>query len=283
MVLRDTLVYKASMRNFQVVSVARPRQPVLVGSCVSTDGVLFGLVVQDTFAYEVSAFGLWIVNVARPDSPFVVSSTQDRLTAAGLAVRDTFAYIPNSHETLWVYSVADPTAPRPLAALPLRSRGYDIVLADTLAWVGEVSGMEVLSIADPVRPRSVAFAPSPYLVRRLAYQAPHLYAAMFEAGVAVYDSVLTFIAEQPAATMQPGQVLVAAQPSVVGTKALVMVQCAEYVRLMTYDASGRALPGRVAPQGEGRFLLDLRSDPGGIYFLRACARMQEQAVKIVRE
>ena len=193
MVLRDSFAYVAAVRLFSVVNLARPRQPTLVGSCTSTDGVLFGLVVQDSLAYEVSAFGLWIISVSNPDSPFVVSSTQDRLTAAGLAVRDTFALIPNSHESLWVYSVANASEPYPLAALQLRSRGYDIVLVDTLAWVGEVSGMEILSIADPARPRSVAFSPTPYLVRRLAYREPYVYAAMSEAGVAVYDSVLTGI------------------------------------------------------------------------------------------
>jgi len=283
MVLRDVLLYKVSVRNLQVVDVSRPREPVLAGSCTSTDGLLFGLVLQDSLAYEVSAFGLWIINIARPDSPYVVSSTQDRLTAAGLAVRDTFAFIPSSHESLWVYSVANPAAPYPLAAMQLRSRGYDIVLVDTLAWIGEVSGVEILSVADPVRPRSVTFSSTPYLVRRLTCQAPYVFAAMSEAGVAVFDSLLVGLAETPAVRLGSGLRL-CVQPSVTRTEAVVSAQSSEQVLLQLCDVAGRVVPGRVQlAAGHDQFLLHLGGMPDGVYFLRGRTRTEVQTAKIVKQ
>ena len=59
------------------MNVARPREPVLVGSCVC-DGV--AIVVQDTFAYT-AAGAIRITNIARPDSPFVAAT----ITAVALA------------------------------------------------------------------------------------------------------------------------------------------------------------------------------------------------------
>jgi hypothetical protein len=119
MVLRDSFVYCAEDYKLQIVNVARPRQPRVVGTC-AMGGHNWGVTLQDTFAYVGSWNGLTIVNVARPAAPFVVSTTGGtRTTTYGVAVRDTFCYIPSGYETLWVYSVANPVAPYPIAGAPL--------------------------------------------------------------------------------------------------------------------------------------------------------------------
>jgi hypothetical protein len=102
MVIRDSFVYVAEIARFQVVNVARPREPALVGSCVIQDGVYFGLAVQDTLAYIAGGPSLQIVSISDPASPHVVGNGGRAST--GVAVRDTFAYIPYPYDTLFVYN-----------------------------------------------------------------------------------------------------------------------------------------------------------------------------------
>ncbi|MBN2464198.1 hypothetical protein JXD38_01045, partial [candidate division WOR-3 bacterium] len=114
MVLRDSFVYLAGRLRFNVVNVARPREPTLVGSCVTQDGVYFGLAIQDTLAFIAGGPSLEIVNISDPSNPRVIGSGGRPST--GVAVRDTFAYVPYPYDTLLVYSTADPTNLRLLSA-----------------------------------------------------------------------------------------------------------------------------------------------------------------------
>jgi hypothetical protein len=103
MVLRDSFLYAAEPYRFEVFNVANPRQPVWMGRCNSIDMVLCGLDIEGHFAYEIAGpFGLAIINIVDPANPYVVSTTTGHSTyAAGVAVRDTFAYVPSAYETLY--------------------------------------------------------------------------------------------------------------------------------------------------------------------------------------
>ena len=75
MVLRDTLVYVAENARFQIVNVARPREPVLVGSCV-LPFASHGLDLEDSLAFVGNTTSLQIVNIARPSNPVVIGGNQ---------------------------------------------------------------------------------------------------------------------------------------------------------------------------------------------------------------
>jgi len=194
MVLRDTLLYIAGRLRFNVINVARPRQPSLVGSCTTQDGVYFGLVVQDTLAYTVGD-GFQIVNTARPDSPFLVSTTTGG--ASGLAVRDTFAYIPDGLDTVHIYSVANPTAPHVLSAVPCDVWPWDVALGESKLYVGTSDGwgVDVYDLTNPGQPVRRGRASAPTDIRRLQYAGGYLYAAMWDAGVAIFETTQVAIAE----------------------------------------------------------------------------------------
>jgi len=274
MVLHDTLVYLVGRLRFNVVNVARPREPVLVGSCNIQDGV-WGLVVQDTLAF-VSGVSLYIVNVADPASPYVVS-TSGR-PSVGVAVRDTFAYVP-SFETLFVYSVADPALPRVLSTTPT-GRAWDVVLGDTLLFIGTNVGVEAYDVGNPAEPRRVASASAPYGNRRLCYVGGYLYGAFWDAGVAVYETTTSGIAER-VATSPSSSRRISAVPNPASDRVRV-IGAGETARVVAYDAAGRAVGVETARSKGGDIELNVAGLEPGVYFVEVVENKRIEVLRIVR-
>jgi len=271
MVLRDSFVYVAEGRRFQVVNVARPREPVLVGSCGIQDGV-FGLVVQDTLAY-VAGVSLEIVDVANPASPYVVSS--GGRPSIGVAVSDTFAYVP-SFDTLFVYSVANPVQPRILSTTPT-GRSWDVVLGDSVLFIGTSDGVEAYDVRNPAEPRRIGAASAPYSNRRLCYADGYLYSALWEAGVAVYETTTTGIAERgPAVQPNPSWLRAAPNPTSGRVK---LVGAASTSRVTAYDATGRALAIEVSTGEGGDVELNAAGLKPGVYFVEV---LEDKRIGVLR-
>jgi hypothetical protein len=282
MVLRDSLLYVAQAYRFQVVNVARPREPVVVGTCNSLDGNEFGLAVQDSFAYEVSYPGLAVINIARPGAPTVVSTTGG-LNASGVAVRDTFLYVPYAYDTLWTLSVADPQHPRIISGVPTSVWPFDIALADSIACIGTAEGVDLFSLADPALPRKLGSCPAPEAVRRVAYVAPYFYAAAFGAGVGIYETTSTGMAESDARQGRR-RMLVAAPNPTTGQARLSGTLASESGAMVSIrDVSGRIVRQFGQKQDSGpAAALDLSSLPSGLYFVELRLGKQSEIVKLVK-
>jgi hypothetical protein len=283
-VLRDSLLYAAEANQFQVFNVARPREPVLVGSCASTDGNLFGLAVQDSLAFEASLYGMWVINVARPDSPFVVSSNLGR-NAAGIAARDTLVYLPAAYDTLWVYSVASPSSPRVLGFAPLLTHSADVALGETTAAVATAQGLELFSLSDPAHPRRIASTTAPYALRRVVYAQPYYYAAMWEAGVAIYETMSVGIYDQSSEKENPRRLRV--WPSVTGND--VRFTVGPTVRspcIAIYDILGKRLRDvRLKCEQKGgatKGVIDLAGLATGVYVVRVKSEGTNLTAKVVK-
>jgi hypothetical protein len=281
MKLRDSLLYTASMGRFYVVNVARPREPVLVGTCTG-DGV--AIVVQDSFAYT-AAGATRITNVARPDSPFVVSTITGH-SAGGVAVRDTFLYMPAGYDTLWVYSVANPASPYVVGLAPARTHTWDVALAESSAAVATFEGLELFDLGDPARPRRVGLVSTPYGPRRVVYSAPYWYAAMFEAGVGVYETVATGLTERGEKSQARPALRVQVAPSVVGSGAWLFTGSVGAERVRVLNAAGRVETGVgvVWPKGfSGNLRLNTALLVPGVYFVEVTAAGRRESVKFVKE
>jgi hypothetical protein len=271
MVLRDTLVYCADHYQFEVVNVADPTNPRVVGSCGLGD-MNIGLCLQDTLAYIGSWFGLIIVNIARPDMPLVVSTTGGTRTSTdGVAVRDTFVYVPSSYETLWVFSVADPRTPYVLAGAPLGTGnwGHCASVVDSLVYVGCNRNVTVVDVSDARNPRAVGSCATPTWVRRVAYAEPYVYACCFDAGVVVLET--TAVGQQePNRTARP-QAALRVTPNPAGGLALVGFGAPLHApgRLSLYDATGRRVSAKPLRTGVKWVRLHLSGLPPGLYFILA--------------
>ena len=68
-------------------------------------------------------------------------------------------------------------------------------MADSLVFVGG-TWIHVVDASDPRNLRVVGTWTPPYLVRRLEYHAPYLYAACYEAGVCILETVQVGVGEE---------------------------------------------------------------------------------------
>ncbi|UCG43726.1 MAG: T9SS type A sorting domain-containing protein, partial [candidate division WOR-3 bacterium] len=278
MVLRDSFLYTAGRYRFQVVSIARPREPELVGSCVTNDGVYFGLALQDTLAYVAGGPSLQIVNVANPANPQVVGNGGHPST--GVAVRDTFAYIPYPYDTLFVYSVANPASPRRLAAVPASVWPWDVALAESLLFVGTSQGVDMYGLDDPAQPRYVAHISTPYGVRRLHYAAPYVYAALWDAGVAVYETTATGVGERRAAAQAgPGRIRAVPNPAAGRVQ---LIGAAKAASVDVHDAVGRAVVVEATRTQGGDIELNVAGLEPGVYFVGVVENKKAEVLRIVR-
>jgi hypothetical protein len=284
MVIRDSFVYVAEINKLQIVNVARPREPVLVGTCSgSGDGV--AVVVQDSFAY-MAADAIRIINIARPDSPFVVSTIADHV-ATGLAVRDTFLYIPYVYDTLFTYSVADPAQPRLLTFTPLGVWPKDIVLGGERAYVAlnGAQAVEVLDLTNPGCPVSRGQTRAPYGAKRLCYDNGLVYAALWQAGIAVYETTAVGIAEQAPARQKPATLRV--WPALTSGEArLTLGAAAGRADIAVYEVSGKRTEHVrrqiVMKGGATEGVLDLSGLAAGVYVVRVQSEGKSFTAKVVK-
>jgi len=274
-VVRNSFVYVAEANRFEVVNVARPREPVLVGSCETQDGTAFGLAVQDLFAYLISR-RLQIINIADPTAPRVVGS--EERWSAGIAVRDTFAYF--SGDTLFVYSVANPAQPRMLSATPTSIWPLDVVLNENSLFVGGTHGVEVYDVSGPAHPRRTGGVSTPYGVRRLYYRDSLLYAAMWDAGVAIFETTGTGIAES-SPRVAPVRPVLQVRPNPVTRWCFLDIGRTDVRKVSVRDIAGRrvALPQVSVAQ---MMRLDFGELPPGLYFVEAASSGQREFVKIIK-
>jgi len=272
MVIRDSLLYIAQEYRLQVVNVARPRAPVMVGTCTTLYGAEWGLVLQDTVGYCGSWAGLTIVNVARPSAPFVVSTTGGtRMTTCGVAVHDTFCYVPSGYETLWVVSVARPAEPRAIAGAPLGSgnRGRDAAMYnDTMVVVGGSRKVMLFDVSDGSRPRATGTFSTPYWVRRVVFSPPYLYACCEDAGVMILETTGVGLQEPRQAGVPPPPMRFMPNPA----NEFVCVRLSEPLlgggQLSLFDASGRRVM-QTAIAGQARETrLCLTGLSSGLYFIQ---------------
>jgi hypothetical protein len=254
MVVRDSLVYIAEASRFQVVNVARPREPRLMGSCVTQDGNYFGLAVQDSLAYLISG-SLQIVNIAQPTAPFLLSVTP--VFGFGVAVRDTFVYVPYGYDTLRVYSAANPSSLRLLGYAPLGAHAWDVALTGSLAVVGTWNGLVLVDVSDPQSRVNVAAIPTPRSARRVVVDSGLIYTAMYEAGVGVYAIETTGVAEPARGERCVGRAVVVPSPTAGRCVLRLGGQRSERMTVRVVDVSGREVMRRLVADGSGSAELDV--------------------------
>ena len=283
MVLQDSFVYCAACARFEVVNIARPREPVLVGGCRAVGGV--EVVVRDSFAYTV-ARAVEIINIARPDSPFVHSTITGH-KATGIAIYDSFLYLPYVYDTLYVYSVANPSAPYLLSFVPTGVWPSDVVIDGSLLFLGTVSGkIETYDISSPAQPRRVASITAPCYVDRLYSAGGYIYAVMYDAGVAIYETTAIGICERFTDGNQ-GNCLFRILPNPTKGAIYLSLPDGNLTRLRVFDATGRCVKNVQAPsetQLEQPYRLDLSPLSAGVYFVEAeMGGIKKKAARVIKQ
>ena len=270
MVLRDSFLYVAEAARLQVVNVARPRQPTLVGSCVTGDLHEAGLWIQGNLAYLAGAYdGLYVVDISNPQIPAVVK-TFSGVDAWGCCVRDSLLFVSDFDESLHIYSVANLTNPYELGSVYVRGAGNDVGVLGNYAFVG-AAGLGLVDISNPRSPSLLASYATPDFVRRVACDSPYVYAACWFGGLLIFDTTLTAVAEPPPQAVLSVPVrLLGSVTSRYATLELSETQGRE-VNLQLFDIAGNTFGRTDVPtvrQGTTRFQLDLAGAAAGVYIVR---------------
>ena len=280
MVLRDSFVYCAENYKFQVVNVARPRAPQVVGT-LSLPDYTSGMCLQDSLAY-VSTYPLAIINVANPSQPEIVGSIARG--AWSIFVKDTLAYLPNVG--LFVWNVANPAAPTPVDSLTFGHMVYDVVVVDTLAYLACSDGLRLANVADPHNMTVIALHSLPYIGWRLAHDSQYVYVAMQDAGVCIFETTATGVAEAPKPSRPRSSIRLAPNPARNWADIIVTSPLSSPCRFTLFDATGREVASvNVAPgsTNERRTRIELGHLAPGLYFLRAGMEGQPGVLKIVKQ
>jgi len=275
MVLRDTFVYLAGRLRFNVVNVAQPREPVLVGSCVLS-GDVWDLDVEDSMAYVTSNV-LTMISIARPDSPRVVATWNPMVA---VDVEDTVAYTIGSG-AVWAVGIARPSQPYVLDTVGIPDWKSDVVVGESLLFAGGQT-LYVIDKRDPGNLRTVGKWTPPEEFRRLLWSPPYIYAACYEAGVCILETLPTGIAERSPSDIEPLGVLV--YPSVTRGVLAVDLGCPAngiYVR----NATGRRIAGPFRKGGDAsvrRLEIDMSGYPDGVYFIESATTSTTWTAKVIK-
>ncbi len=278
MVLRDSLVYVAMWGGLQVVNVARPREPEMIGS-IGTTRYTWGIDVEGDLAAVAHSFSLWLVDIEHPDSLYVAGMWEG--DAKGVDIVDTIAYVTAPYTGCVALSIADPSAPYVLDSLHLTDTLWwnDIAVVGSLAYVGG-ERIWVVDVSDPRHLRLVRGASwtPPYLIRRLHYSAPYLYAASAEAGVCVLESTAVGVVEGPE-LIRHGSARASIRPNPASRYAVVPATSGlESIALR--DVAGRRV--RYDKPAGGPLTLDLAALPPGLYFCELRYSRGREVVKLIK-
>ncbi len=282
MVLRDTLLCVAEDGVFQVVNVARPREPVVVGTCGLQNASL-DLFVCDSLAY-VSNWPSPIINISDPTHPSTVGNFP--MPLGGVYVRDTFAYLAMSYDSMFVYSVANPALPVRLGSLDFSGGqqyaeyNVDIEVLDTIAYIGGWH-LKTVSVADPRDPREVGerWNPPSSYIPRLTYAAPYLYVACSDAGVCIMETLQTGISE-PA--RRPAASRISVAPSLTRGPFRVTVNVTgRAFDLEVFDVAGNLIQRKTGSM-RGAQTIDLTSAPDGAYLVMVKTDVGMSTTKVVK-
>ena len=272
MVLRDSFIYAAEANRFQIFNVARPREPVLVGSCAG-DGV--AVVVQDSFAYT-AAGATRITNIARPDSPFVVTTISRG--SYNICIDDTMLFCAPG-PIIW-YDLHNPVAPVPVDSIDLGHTVYGLVAVAGVVYANTANTLYAIDVTDAHRPRIFAQTSLPYTANRIVYAAPRLYLACWDAGVCIFDTVATGVAESPAGMRSYDRLEVTPSP----TRGVLTVTppIAGAGRVSVWDVTG-CLVASAALKLQGTTAIDITGAPCGFYVVETRQNGVRHAVKVAKQ
>ncbi len=284
-VLRDSFLYAAEEYLFQIFNVARPREPARMGSC-ALPGSPGKLILRDSTAYAAT-FGVQCLSIDNPDSPSVVGVYGTEVV--GLDIADSIIYGAGPYTGIISLSVANPAAPYLLDSLNLTDTLWwtDVVVADSLAYVGgeRVWGIDVSDPRDMRLVPQVSWTP-PYLVSRLLLASPYLYAACYDAGVCVLETLPVGIEEEH--TEKGGATREwSVSPSVTaGSVVITAASTTARVALSLYNAGGFRVGEKQTclrwDETGLRCSLDLSALPDGVYFVKLHGDERSFTAKVVK-
>jgi len=268
--LRDSFLYVAEYYRFEIVNVARPRQPLLVGSCATGDLTRAGLWLQGNTAYVAGPYdGLFVIDIADPHNPSPVK-VLNGIGTWGCFVRDSLLFVSEFDDSLHILNIANLYNVYQLGAVHVTGAGSDVRVLGNYAYVG-AKGLGLVDVSNPHNPISASYYSTPDNVMRVVCDSPYVCAACYGGGVCIFDTATTGVHEaRPTPVLDEDARL---ESSPVHNYATVQVRNTARKEVMcnAFTVTGSYLPVPVSVSIGDRctsLRLDLRSVSSGVYLLR---------------
>jgi hypothetical protein len=270
MVWRDSFLYVAEYYRLQILNVARPRQPVLVGSCTTSDLTWAGLCLRGNTAYVAGPYdGLHVIDVTDPRNPSPVK-VLNGISTWGCFVRDSLLFVSEFDDSLHIFNIANLYNVYQLGAVHISGAGSDVKVLGDYAYVG-AKGLGLVNVSNPHNPTLVDYYTTPDNVMRIVCDSPYVYAACYGGGVCIFETATTGAHEvRPTPVLDENARL---ESSPVHNYATVQVRNTTRKEVMcnAFTVTGSYLPVPVSVSIGDRctsLRLDLRSVSSGVYLLR---------------
>ena len=156
-----------------------------------------------------------------------------------------------------------------------------MVVGESLLFAGGQT-LYVIDKRDPRNLRIVGRWTPPHEFRRLLWSPPYIYAACYEAGVCILETLPTGIAERRSSDFGPREVV--AYPSV--TRGVLAVDLGRSVDgICVRNATGQRIAGPFRKGGDAnvrRLEIDLSGYPDGVYFIESATTSAARSAKVVK-
>jgi hypothetical protein len=155
-----------------------------------------------------------------------------------------------------------------------------VALGESKLFVGATYDIDVYDLSNPAQPNRIGGITVPHEVKRLLYSGGLLYAALWEAGVAIYETTATGIAEH-AKTGQLSHARLRAVPNPVNSR-LRISGAAGAASVVVYDAVGRNVGTEAARSKGGAVELNMAGLRSGVYFVEVGKNPGTEVLRVIK-
>jgi len=151
-------------------------------------GPSLALALRGTRLYLGVGPALWVFDVAVPDTPVLLGqSPYLGETIQDVAMHGDLALVALDQRGLGVLDVHDPARPRITATFDTPGRALGLATAGDVAYLADVDGLRLVSLARPDRPAELSFVPLPCCAENVAAARGMAYVAAGPAGLLAID------------------------------------------------------------------------------------------------
>ena len=170
-----------------VIDVSDMSTPLLASSlplpCAAMDLALDG-----DFVYVAGdANGMLVVDVTDPRHPALVAECPTPAPASAISVHGDIACVVMSNDKLGTIDISDPLNPRLLGTLGISGFVKEVTLVGTMAYVASSSGLRIVDVSLPERPRRVDVVESGYGGQAVEVRDGYAYVAAASNGLRILD------------------------------------------------------------------------------------------------
>jgi len=161
-----------------ILDVADPRNPAVLGMFLGPDNIYGGVAVSGNYAYVTDDYkGLRIIDISDPTATREVARCDNIGGTTAVLVSGRYAYTGNGDGGIRVVDVSDPTTPRAVGATGVRLPVSRLALSGELLCVAGQWAVAIADVSDPTNPRQTAVYEEPLIADCLAMTDSLVYVA----------------------------------------------------------------------------------------------------------